>query len=215
MSYSAERKLLVEVGRRMHEKGLVAGVDGNLSILLGPDTLLITPSGAAKGRLSEEDLVLVDLEGKVVSGNRQPSSEMLMHLFVYKRRPDVKACCHAHPPYATAFSVIGKELPDNVLPEVILSVGKIPLTEYAPPGTKAVPESLEPFVNDHDAFLLRNHGILTVGGTMEDAYNRMETVEHFARILYISRGVGTVDFLENSEVRRLERIRENLRKGKS
>ncbi|UCD94312.1 MAG: class II aldolase/adducin family protein [Candidatus Zixiibacteriota bacterium] len=213
MSYTAERKLLVEFGRRLYEKGFVAGTDGNLSLLVDRDTLLITPSGAAKGRMCTDDPVLVNIEGKVLSGKRKPSSEMLLHLFVYKKRPDVKACCHAHPPYATAFSAVRKELPDNILPEIIISVGRIPLTEYAPPGTEAVPKSLEPFVNDYEAFLLANHGVLTVGRTLDDAFNKMETVEHFARILYIAAGIGAVSFLEDSEVRRLEKVRDNLKKG--
>ena len=213
MSYTAERELLVEYGHRLYERGLVAGTDGNLSLLVDHGTILITPSGAAKGRMNADDPVLVSIEGEVLSGKRKPSSEILMHLSVYKNRPDARACCHAHPPYATAFSVTGKELPVNVLPEVILSVGRIPLTEYAPPGTEAVPKSLDPFINDHEAFLLVNHGVLTIGRTMDEAFNRMETVEHFARILYIAGGIGAVNFLEDTEVRRLEKLRDNLKKG--
>lgn len=208
MSYANERKLLVDVGRRLYDKGYVPGTDGNLSILVEKSTILITPSGTAKGHLHERDLVLVNIEGNLIAGDKKPSSEMLMHLFAYARRPDIKACCHAHPPYATAFSVVGKQLPANILPEVVLSVGQIALTEYAPPGTEMVPKSLEKFIKNHSAFMLKNHGVLTIGKDLEEAYHRMETVEHFAKILYIAQGSGTIGHLDDSEVKRLEKIRE-------
>jgi L-fuculose-phosphate aldolase len=209
-----ERKLIVEYGRRLYEKGLVAGTDGNLSVRLDRDRLLITPSGAAKGSLRDDDLVLVDINGKKLSGKGVPSSEILMHLHVYHLRPDIKACCHAHPSYATAFSIIGTELPPNVLPESIIMVGKIALTEYAPPGTQAVPTVLDRFVKNHDAFLLRNHGVLTIGRTMEEAYRRMEIVEHLAKIVYIAKNSGKLNLLDPAEVSRLEKIREAYLQGR-
>lgn len=211
MNYSAERTLMVEIGRRLYRNGFVPGTDGNISGLVDRDKMLITPSGSAKGFLKPEDLILVDPSGGLISGDRKPSSEMLMHLFVYQRRPDIKACCHAHPPYATAMSIIGRGLPPDILPEVILSVGDIPLTDYAPPGTEAVPQALEPFINDHVAFMLRNHGVLTIGRDLEEAFYRMETVEHFAKIFYIARGAGEIDHLDNPEIERLRKIAEAIR----
>lgn len=208
MPYESERKLIVKIGRLLCENGLVAGTDGNLSILTEDKKLLITPSGVAKGRLHENDLILVNAEGTILSGDKQPSSELLMHLFVYKKRPDIMACCHAHPPYATAFSIVGKELPPDILPEVILSVGQIPLADYATPGTEAVPKSLEKHIDGHCAFMLRNHGVLTIGLSLEEAYNRMEIVEHFARIIYIAEKVGRLNHLDKDEVKGLKKTRD-------
>ena len=206
MNYSAERKLMVEVGRRLYRDGFVPGTDGNLSCLVDHDKILITPSGSAKGFLDPDDLLLVDSGGNILSGDNKPSSEMLMHLFVYQNRSDIRACCHAHPPYATALAIIGRQLPRDVLPEVILSVGEIPLTDYAPPGTNAVPDSLKGIIDHHVAFMLRNHGVLTIGRNLEEAFHRMETVEHFAKIFYIAQGAGEINHLDNTEVERLKKI---------
>ncbi|RKX28994.1 MAG: class II aldolase/adducin family protein [Candidatus Zixiibacteriota bacterium] len=213
MNYNEQRKLIVEFGRRLYQNGYVPGTGGNLSCRIDKNTVLITPTGAAKGHLCSEELVLIDLEGNQISGNRKPSSEMPMHLFVYNNRPHINAVCHAHPPYATASSIVGKKLPEDILPEVILSIGDIPLTDYAPPGTDAVPKSLKEHINDHCAFILRNHGVLTIGLNMEEAFNRMETVEHFAKIFYISQGAGKINHLDNSEVERLRKISKALRQG--
>nr|MBN2278164.1 class II aldolase/adducin family protein [candidate division Zixibacteria bacterium] len=206
MNYQPERKLIAEFGRFLDRKGLVAGCDGNLSLRVEENRILVTPSGFSKGRLSENDLVLVDLDGRPVNGTGKPSSETAMHLFVYESRPDINACCHAHPVYATAFAVIGKELPWDILPEVVLTVGHIPLTNFAPPGTDAVPRSLEPYIADHEAFLLKSHGVLTLGKTMETAINRMETVEHLARIAYIAGQMGTLNSLDRAEIKRLQGV---------
>jgi len=204
---SSVKNALVQAGRDLHQRGMLAGTDGNLSLRLDDGTILVTPSGLAKGRLTEEDLVVVDAEGRRLEGKHQPSSELPMHLFVYKKRPDVRACVHSHAPHATAFAVAGIPFPDDVLPEVVLFVGKIPLTAYAPPGTDAVPKSLEPFVEQHDAFLLKNHGLLTTGGTLEEAMNRHETVEHYAHILMHGRTLGHVDSIPSEDCLRLERLR--------
>jgi len=213
MKNDEQRNLIVEFGRRLYQNGFVPGTDGNLSVRVD-DNILITPSGAAKGYMTPADPVLIDPDGNLLDGHKKPSSETLMHLYVYKNRPDIGACCHAHPPYATAFSIIGRPLPSDVLPEVILSLGDIPLTEYAPPGTEAVPASLEKFIDGHAAFILRNHGVLTIGTDMEEAYNRMETVEHFAKIFYIAQGAGDINHLDKSETERLRKIAEALKQGK-
>ncbi|MEW5923658.1 MAG: class II aldolase/adducin family protein [Candidatus Zixiibacteriota bacterium] len=211
MNYSAERNLMVEIGRRLYRDGFVPGTDGNLSCLVDNDKILITPSGSAKGLLDPDDLILVDSKGVLISGKGKPSSELLMHLFVYQSRTDIRACCHAHPPYATALTVLGRKLPGDVLPEAILSVGEIPLTDYAPPGTDAVPDSLKGLIDKHVAFMLRNHGVLTIGGDLEESFYRMETVEHFAKIFYIAQGAGEIVHLDNSEVERLMKIGEAIR----
>jgi L-fuculose-phosphate aldolase len=205
-----DRGKIIECGRLLYNKGFIAGADGNLSIRLDDGNILITPSGLRKGFLDENDLVVVNPDGHKISGHGRPSSETAMHLFVYKMRPKIMACCHAHPPYATACSITGKSLPSNVLPEVIVSVGAIALTNYAPPGTEAVPRSLEPFIDSHEAFILRNHGVLTIGRTIDTAYNRMEIVEHYAKIVYIAGNIGTLNFLETEEMNRLKKLKESL-----
>lgn len=209
-SLEVSRENLVETGRRLYERGFLAGSDGNLSIRLPDDRVLVTPSGQPKGRLSPADLVVIDLDGNHLEGARRASSEAAMHLFVYRERPEVRACVHSHAPCATAFAAAGEELPDNVLPEVVLFVGRIPLTSYAPPGTPAVPESLAPHIADHSAFLLRNHGLLTIGRSLEEAYNRHETVEHYARIVLLARGIGPVTPIPHEDVSRLETMRRKL-----
>ena len=212
MTKSEASRLIIETGRRLYQKEFIAGPDGNLSIRLNPAKILITASGICKGFLSNDDLVVVDNSGRSIQGAAKPSSEMLMHLAVYANRPEINACCHAHPPYATAFAVAAQPLPAGILPEVILTIGEIPLTRYAPPGTPAVPRALEEFLPRFNAFVLRNHGVLTIGRDMTEAFQRMETVEHYARIVYIARQCGNLNFLDKDEVRRLEDIRDSLRK---
>jgi len=204
---------IVEIGRKMHTRGYISGTDGNISIRTDHDRIVITPSGSCKGFLKYEDMIVVDSVMTVISGAGKPSSESDMHLSLYKLRPDIKACVHAHPPYATAFAVAGEELPGDILPEVALFVGPIPLVPFTSPGTTAVGAGLEVFAADHDAFLLKNHGVVTIGTNLEEAYNRMETVEHFAKILFYARQIGTVDHLPEEEVVRLTRMREVLRKN--
>jgi L-fuculose-phosphate aldolase len=204
------RKELVDTGRRLSDRGLVAGTDGNISVRLDGDRLLITPSGLAKGRLSPDDIVIIDINGKKLQGRLEASSEMLMHLFVYKSRPEIKACVHSHPPYTTAFAAAGIDLADDILPEVVVFVGKIPLTDYAPPGTDAVPKVLEPHIEEQNAFVLRNHGLLTIGRTLDEAYHRHETVEHYARIVHLARQLGNLNRLPSEDYERLERMRRNL-----
>ena len=201
---------LIEAGARLDTKGFIAGTDGNLSVRLDDDTILVTPAGSPKGHLRTEDLVRIDREGNQLEGNAKPSSEVAMHLFAYRSRPDCRACVHSHPPYATAFAVAGIPLAEDILPEVAVFVGGIPLAEYAPPGTEAVPESLAPFIEENNAFLLRNHGLLTIGHTMEEALNRHETVEHFARIVHLARQLGNVSRIPAADFARLQELRKSL-----
>lgn len=206
MQKSAQKQI-IEIGRRLYQNGFISAYDGNLSIRLNKTKILITPSGKAKGFLSDDDPVTVDQNGNIIKGAGKPSSEILMHLFVYKHRNDINACCHAHPPYATALSAVGEGPPNNLLPESILTAGEIVLTDYAAPGTEAVGQSLAGKIADHEAFILKNHGVLTIGRNLEEAYFRMETVEHLAKIFYIAKNSGKLDFLAENEVRRLKDIR--------
>ena len=209
----SDKDALVQAGRDLYNAGMLAGSDGNLSVRLEDGNILVTPSGLPKGRLEADDLILVDAEGKQLKGRRKASSELPMHLFIYKNRPDVRACVHSHAPHAAAFATAGEPLPADVLPEVVLFVGEIPLTDYAPPGTEAVPASLEPYVAAHQAFLLRNHGLLTIGATLEEAMNRHETVEHYAHILLHARTLGKVASIPAEDRARLVRLRRDSAGG--
>ena len=201
---------LIETGRLLYEKGMLAGSDGNLSAKIDENRLLISRRGVAKGRLRNDDFVELNLEGELISGSCQPSSETAMHLTVYKNRADIRCCLHSHPAYATSFAVAGIELGRNILPEVALFVGNIPLVEYAPPGTGAISEAIEPLLEKNDAFLLKNHGLLTLGKSIEEAFFKHETVEHFAKILWMAKQLGNVNRISDDELKRLDQLRQKL-----
>ena len=196
-------RALIEVCRRLYDRGLVAGPDGNVSLRLPDESILITPSGLSKVDVTLDDLVIVHLDGRVLDGRRSPSSELAMHLRIYRRRDDVRAVVHAHPPTATGFAVAGESFMAPVLPEVILQMGAVPLVPYATPGTEDLPDAMEPFLAVHDAFLLANHGATTVGSTLVAAHQRMESLEHAARILLAARTVGRVNELTAADANRL------------
>jgi L-fuculose-phosphate aldolase len=210
------RREMVRVGRLMWERGYVPATDGNLSARMGPDRLLVTPSGLSKGFLSPDDLVVMRLDGKAAlqavhrGRGPQPSSEILMHLEVYRLRPDVRAVVHAHPPLAIAFSIAGVSLARCVLPEVIVTLGGIPTAEYATPGTVEVPESIRQAVQDYDALLLAHHGSLTLGGTLWEAYLRLEKVEHTAQVTLAAQQLGGVKTLSPEAVEKLTDMRREL-----
>jgi len=197
---NATRDAIVDVCHRLYERGLIAGPDGNVSVRLATGAIVITPSGRSKGMVTADSLIVVDSTGRVLEGDTRPSSEMRMHLRIYARRADVNAVVHAHPPTATGFGVAGLSITAPVLPEVILQMGAVPLVPYATPGTDALPDSMEPFLMQHDAFLLANHGATTVGPTLEVAHQRMESLEHAARILFVARSLGTVNELSAADV---------------
>jgi L-fuculose-phosphate aldolase len=204
------RHQVAEIGRRLQERGFLAGTDGNLSVRQDSEKILITPAGKAKGRLQPSELVVVDNDGQKLEGDFAPTSEMAMHLAVYRARPEINACVHSHPPYATSFAVAGISLPDDILPEVVVFVGPIAMCDYAPPGTAAVSDSLQPCLATHNAFLLRNHGLLTIGRSLEEASNRHETVEHCAKILWLARQLGDWNRIPGEDFRRLISIREQI-----
>ncbi|MBN1480306.1 class II aldolase/adducin family protein [candidate division KSB1 bacterium] len=197
------KKEIVDVGRRTYERGYVASNDGNISARLDESKVLITPTGVSKGFMRPEDLVLVDYDGNVLSQGKRPSSEVFMHLCIYKERPDVNSICHAHPVYATGHAVAGLSLEKCVLPEVIIVLGGIPLVEYGEPGTEEFFKPVLKYLKDHDAFLLQNHGALTIGSDVLNAYHKMETLEHFARISYIAQQLGGVHVLPRDDVEQL------------
>ncbi|HKM91524.1 MAG TPA: class II aldolase/adducin family protein [Candidatus Acidoferrales bacterium] len=200
---SDSRREICAVGRWMYERSFVVASQGNLSVRLSADRILMTPSGACKGRLSPEDLLVTDLGGAVIRGSGRPSSEMQMHLLYYRSRPDVHAICHAHPPTATGFAASGRALDQAVLPEVVVCLGKIPLAPYGTPGTRELCAGLEPLVPFHDAILLENHGVVTCGENLATAYSRLELVEQFARIMLTAECVGGPRLLPRAEVQKL------------
>jgi L-fuculose-phosphate aldolase len=192
---------MIEVCRRLAAKDFVAAMDGNVSARLPSGSILITRSGINKGEVKEGDLAEVGSDGTIAAGH--PTTELKMHLFLYKRRRDVGAIVHAHPPFATAFAVAGIPLDQPVLPEVVLGLGGIPIAPYATPSTDEVPASLAPFADYHSAILLSNHGAVTFGPDLFDAYYKMEKVEHTATVIYRARMLGHVRTLSDDDVARL------------
>jgi L-fuculose-phosphate aldolase len=204
---SSLRADIVEVGRRMYARAYTASNDGNISVRLGADRLLMTPKSVCKGFMTPDMMCVTDLEGRKLQGDRDPSSEMLMHLEVYRQRPDVQAVVHAHPPIATGFAVAGIPLDRAVLAEVLTTLGSIPIAEYATPSTRELPEAVRKYIKAHDGMLLANHGALTVGADLFSAYYKMETIEHFAKISLVARLLGNENLIAREEVERLQALR--------
>src|SRR2546425_3800675 len=204
---SSLRADIVEIGRRMYARGYTASNDGNISVRLGGDRLLMTPKSVCKGFMSRDMMCVTDLDGRKLQGRRAPSSEMLRPREVYRQRPDVQAVVHAHPPIATGFAVAGIPLDRAVLAEVLTTLGSVPIAAYATPSTRELPEAVRKYIKAHDGMLLANHGALTVGGDLYSAYFKMETVEHFAQISLVARLVGRENLISREEVMRLQALR--------
>jgi L-fuculose-phosphate aldolase len=202
---------IVRVCRRLYGRGLIAGAEGNVSARIGRDVILATPAGRCKGDLEPDEIVELSLGGIPRDPDRKPSTEIRMHLRIYEKRSDVLAVVHAHPPTATGFAVAGEGLMAPVLPELMLLTGPVPLVPYGQPGTEALADRLDPFLADHDAFLLANHGATTVGRSLEEALHRMETLEHGARILLTARQLGRVNELPPQSAAALRLLHATLR----
>ena len=210
MTEAALRRDIAGVCRRLYERGLIAGQDGNVSARFG-DSLLVTPAGLSKADVTAGCILRVGLDGALLGGGDdpalRPSSELGMHLRIYARRPDVLAVVHAHPPVATGFGVAGEDLLAGVLPEIIFLTGGAPLVPYATPGTPAVADALEPYLVRYDAWLLANHGVTTAGPSLTVAHQRMESLEHAARILLTARSLGRVNELSVAQIDELTAAR--------
>lgn len=202
------QKQLVYYSNKVYEKGFVAAFDGNLSLRLNDNTILITASGKNKGEINEKDILQIDLNGKLLKGEGKISTEVKMHLYSYKKRKDVNAVVHCHPVFVTSFALTGKTINSKILPEVFLSLGKIPLCKYATPSTDEVPKSLEPYIEYCNSFLLQNHGALTFGKNLTEAYFRMEKLEHAAEIFYRAELLGGVKLLSKNNINKLLSISE-------
>ncbi|MFZ2445038.1 MAG: class II aldolase/adducin family protein [Syntrophobacteraceae bacterium] len=201
------RSQIVTVCRKLDRRELIAATDGNVSCRVGEDCILITPGGVSKGDIAPEDLIRTDLDGNVVEGARKPSSEIGMHLHVYRKRPDVGGIVHAHPPLATAFTLAGFPFNSKVLPEVWLTIGQVPTAPYATPSTDEVARSIAPHVEAHRAILLERHGAVTFGKNVMEAYARMEKLEHAAKILFYAALLDARKApaaMAESEIKRLE-----------
>ena len=197
------REEIVRFGKLLHQRGYVAATDGNLSVRLDEDTILATPTGMSKGMMTVDDLVLVDTHGHRIAGRRNASTEIPMHLLIYRLRPDVKGIVHAHPITATGYAAAGMALNQALVSEVVLALRCIPLARYGTPGTPELSDALEPLIPDHDAILMANHGVVTYGDTLLKAYMHMETVEHFAKIALVTHLLGRQQPLSDDDVEKL------------
>ena len=210
MSTRAEEQIradIVEVGRRLYARAYVASNDGNISVRVDESRIITTPKSVSKGFMTPDMMVVVDYDGRKVSGDREPSSELPMHLEIYRQRADVNAVVHAHPPVATGFAVAGIPLTRAVLAEVVTTLGSIPIAEYGTPSTAELPEAVRKYIKAHDGMLLANHGAVTCCQGLMSAYYKMETIEHFARISLVARLLGRENLLSLEEVDRLKGLR--------
>ncbi|MGA8110337.1 MAG: class II aldolase/adducin family protein [Acidobacteriaceae bacterium] len=209
------RRDIVRFGRWLYRLGFVPGTAGNLSVRLDEETLLVTPSGVSKLLLRPRDLLVVDGEGRLIEGTRGPTSELGMHLAFYRERPDVRAVIHAHPPLATAFACSGRALDQLICQEAAMTLGPVPLARYATTGTEEVAASLRPFIPSHDAVLLANHGAVTCGSSLSEAFFRMETLEHLAQIRLAAEQLGSCHPLAEEQLARLRLARERYLRNAS
>jgi L-fuculose-phosphate aldolase len=201
------REEIVQTGRRMYERGWLAANDGNITIRLDDQRILATPTGVCKGQLRPEELLICDNDGNKLSGQRERTTEMAMHLAIYRVRPDIHAVVHAHPPVSTGFAVAGRALNLGLMPELIVSMGSVPLAEYGLPGTPALVEGMLPFIPKYDAILLANHGAVCYGENLAAAFARMETLEHLARITLVAELLGGPKVLPRAEIEKLFQAR--------
>ncbi len=187
------REALVEIGARMYARGLISANDGNFSIRMDARRILITPRGRSKGRLRPEDMVVLDMEGRVLrrgQGGAGPSSEWPMHLEAYRQRPDIAAVLHAHPPFTVALTVAGVAFPSEILPEVLMTVGKVPTARLAVPSSEDDAQAIREWIREHDAVLLPHHGVVAVGRTLEEAWVILERIEYAAKVYWLGRMLG-------------------------
>ena len=197
------RQDIVDVGKLVFQKGWIAANDGNVSVRLDDQRILCTPTSICKGMMSSDDLIVCDLDGNKVEGWRERTTEIAMHATIYRMRPDVRAVLHVHPPVATGFAAAGRALDLALLPEIIISLGCVPLADYGLPGTPALTEGMLPLIPKYDAILMANHGAVTYGEDVYQAFHRMEMVEHFARITLVAELLGGARALPRVEVRKL------------
>lgn len=206
------KKKLVEICHKVHEKGFVSATDGNVSVRLDKNKILCTPTSIPKEKIKASDLIVITLDGEIISGKKKPSTEIKMHLAIYKNREDVQAVIHAHPVYATAFASSRLAIDIPFLPEVILSIGKVPVCKYATPSTEEVVQSIIPYVRKTNVLLLQNHGAVTYGKNLDEAYYLLEKLEHTARIFSVAMSFNGVRPLTKNQIEKLYKINEKTYK---
>jgi L-fuculose-phosphate aldolase len=197
------RREIVKIGKMLHQRRYIAATDGNLSVRLDEDRVLVTPTGMSKGAMKTADMVIVDMEGQQIKGRRTVTSEIGMHLLIYRMRPDVGSVVHAHPPTATGFAASGLALDRPLICELVVGLGCVPLAKYGTPGTSELADALEPLVPQYDAILMANHGVVAYGEDLQSAYMKMETVEHFAQVALVAHLLGNEQPLQDHDVAKL------------
>ncbi|MDO5573607.1 MAG: class II aldolase/adducin family protein [bacterium] len=206
------KKQICDIGKRIYDRGMVAANDGNISVKLSENEFLCTPTGVSKGFMTPDYICKVDKEGKVLqaNGNFKPSSEIKMHMRVYAERPDVQSVVHAHPMYATGFAIAGIPLDQPIMPEAIIALGTVPIAPYGTPSTMEIPDAVSQFLQTYDAVLLENHGALTYSNSLLAAYHKMESVEFYAQLLFISKQLGGPKEIPEKEVEKLVDLRQQF-----
>ena len=207
MDEQTARREIIRVGQLMYERSYVVSSDGNVSVRLDDGRIVATPTQVCKGRMSEQMLAVTDLEGRALN-DRRASSELAMHLLIYRERSDVHSVCHAHPPHGSAFAVAGLAIDQPILSEVILTLGCVPLAEYGTPSTDELTEAMRPLVKHHNALLMANHGAVAYGADLWQAFDRLETLEHTAKIAILARALGGAQNLPPDSIEKLINIRE-------
>lgn len=216
MSDSPQHEQIISVARLLHERDFIACTEGNISVRLSGGQILATPTCTSKRVLTADHLVTVDMEGRPLNGQRRRvSTEIGMHLLIYRLRPDVNAIVHAHPPTATGFAAAGLALDQPILAEAVAMLGTVPLAPYGTPGTPELADALEPLVRDHVAILMANHGVVTYAADLDAAYRQMETVEQFARVALVARQLGRTQPLSQEQAARLRAAGAEYVKGGS
>ena len=213
MTEAEIKQQICDIGKRIYDRGMVASNDGNISVKISENEFLCTPTGVSKGFMTPEYICKIDSDGKVLEANEgfRPSSEIKMHLRVYKERPDVKSVVHAHPMYATSFAIAGIPLTDPIMPEAVISLGAVPIAEYGTPSTEEIPDAVSKYLQDFDAVLLENHGALSYGDSRLNAYHKMESLEFYAQLLFLSKQLGGPNKFDNENIKRLYQIRRNFK----
>jgi L-fuculose-phosphate aldolase len=204
------RKDICEVGRRLYDRGFAAANDGNISVRLAPERILCTPTGVSKGFLKPDDLCIVDLEGKQIAGTKKRTSEILLHLSVFKKRPDIVGVLHCHPPHATAFAMVHETIPKCVLPEVEVFLGEVPIARYETPGTQTFADTVLPYVNSANTMLLANHGSVAWGSSIMQAYFNTEIIDAYCRMLILAKQIGPLKYLSEKQVGELMQFKKRL-----
>jgi L-fuculose-phosphate aldolase len=203
------KEQIVQIATRCYDRGLLVAGDGNISVRVGENRLIATPSGVSKGWMTPEMMCVVDLQGNPLEpAEYKVSSEWPMHRVIYENRPDIHAVCHAHPPHATGFAVAGLSLSKAILSEVVLTLGCVPLAAYGTPSTRELTDAIEPFLQYHDALLMANHGAVAYAATLEQAFNKLETLEHTCKISFIARSLGNENTIPDRAIPKLFEIRE-------